>query len=232
MYHDNTMKRSKTYRKVDQKIEDKVYSLKEAIALLVANPLAKFDESLEVHVRLAIDPKKGDQQVRSSVTLPHGTGKERRIAVITTTATKEAKEANADLVGGEEIIEDIKSGKFFDEKYDVLVATPEMMPKLAPAARILGPRGMMPNPKSDTVTTKIAEVVTSLKKGKLQYKNDNTGNIHQAVGKRSMGEQKLQENVQAFIEAIQKAKPEGVKGKYMVNVSLCTTMSPGIAIEF
>lgn len=225
------MKRAKNYRAVAEKIEDRMYSFDEAIAFLTEHSKTKFDQSLEIHVRLNIDPKKGDQQVRASVTLPHGTGKERRVAVITTTMLSEAKKSGADLVGGEEMIADIKSGKFFDGKFDVLVATPEMMPKLAPVARILGPKGLMPNPKSETVTTKIAQVVESLKKGKVQFKNDSAGNVHQAVGKLSMGTEKLKENAAMFMDAVKKAKPAAAKGKYVVSISVCSTMSPGIFVQ-
>jgi large subunit ribosomal protein L1 len=225
------MKRSKNYREVIRKKTKETYSLEDAVGFLVENAKAKFDESVEMHIRLAIDPKKGDQQVRSSMTLPHGTGKERKVAVITSVATKEAKDAGANMVGGEEIIADIKSGKFFDAGVDVLVATPEMMPKLASVARILGPKGLMPNPKAETVTTKVAETVASLKKGKIQIKNDATGNVHHVIGKRSMGAEKITENAKAFLDAVFGAKPAGVKGSFVVKVSLCTTMSPSVEIE-
>ncbi len=227
-----SMKQSKNYKSIAEKIEKRAYSLEEAIKFLVENPSAKFDESLEIHIRVNIDPKKGDQQVRSSITLPHGTGKERKIAVLTSTAQEEAKKAGADFVGNEESIADIKSGKFFEGKYDVLIATPEMMPKLAPVARILGPKGLMPNPKNETVTTKVAQVIESLKKGKVQFKNDDTRNIHQIIGKRSMGVQKLVENGTSLLEAIRKSKPDSVKGKFVVNTTMCATMSPSILIEW
>jgi len=225
------MKRSKNYREVIRKKAKDVYSLEDAAGFLIENAKAKFDESIEMHIRLDIDPKKGDQQVRSSVTLPHGTGKDRKVAVITSTSVKEAKEAGADLVGGEEIIADIKSGKFFDAGMDVLVATPEMMPKIAPVARILGPKGMMPNPKAETVTAKVAETVASLKKGKVAIKNDATGNIHQVIGKCSMGVEKIAENALAFLGAVRAAKPSGVKGTFIDSISMCTTMSPSVEIE-
>lgn len=231
MDHVTTMKRSKSYREASRKIEKRIYSLEEAVKAVVEAANAKFDESVEMHARLNIEPKKGDQQVRVSITLPHGTGKTAKVAVITTSAEEDAKKAGADLVGGEEVIEDIKSGKFFDTGYDVLVATPEMMPKLAPVARILGPKGMMPNPKADTVTTKIADVVTSLKKGKIQFKNDNTGNVHQVVGRISMGADKVGENARAFLDALKKAKPTAVKGKFIVSANVCSTMGPSIVID-
>jgi large subunit ribosomal protein L1 len=225
------MKRSKNYKSISEKIEKRPYEIQEAMQLLTKGSKLKFDETIEMHIRLDIEPKKGDQQVRSSVTLPHGSGKETKIAVLTTTAQKEAQDAGADLVGGEEIIADIKSGKFFEKKYDVLVATPEMMPKIAPVARILGPRGLMPNPKTETVTTKVKETLTSLKKGKVQFKNDAQGNIHQAIGKCSMGVEKLTENAEGFLEAVRKAKPSAVKGKFIIQTTLCSTMSPSIVLN-
>ncbi len=159
--------------------KNKIYPVAEAVKLLKENKAAKFDESVEIHIKTNIDPKKGEQQVRGTVVLPHGTGKAKKIAVITSVAEKEAKEAGADIVGGEEMIDKI-SKKI---NFDVLVATPEMMPKLAKIAKILGPKGLMPNPKTETVTTKIKETVEALRKGKAAFKNDDTGNIHQVVGK-------------------------------------------------
>ena len=160
------MRRGKKYKGVAEKIEKKVYSVEEGLALVKENKVAKFDESIEVHVKTGIDPKKGDQQLRGSVVFPHGTGKTKKIAVITSTKAKEAKDAKADVVMGEEMIDEIKKGKI---DFDVLVATPEMMPKLAQVAKILGPKGLMPNPKTDTVTDKIKEAVEMLKKGKVSF---------------------------------------------------------------
>lgn len=224
------MKHGKKYRAAVEKMDlKKVYTIEEAIAFVHAGKIAKFDESVEVHVKLNIDPKKGDEQVRAAVVLPHGIGKTARVAVITSTKTKEAQEAGADVVGGEELIEKIKLGKL--EVVDVIVASPEMMPKLASVAKILGPRGLMPSPKTETVTDKIKEAVEMLKKGKLNFKNDNTGNVHQVIGKLSFDESKLKENYAALIEAIVKARPAGVKGKYMVSVSICSTMGPGLKVS-
>lgn len=228
------MKRGKKYRAVAEKIDrNKVYTLEEAVKMVKENKIAKFDESVEVHIKTNIDAKKGDQQIRGTVNLPHGTGKSRKIAVITSTSQKDAKEAGADIVAGEELIEDIKSGKAFtkDGGFDILVATPEMMPKLAPVAKILGPKGLMPNPKTDTVTTKIKETVAALKKGKAAFKNDNSGNIHQAVGKVSFEEEKLMENIRKFIEAVEKSKPASFKGKLIGNTSICSTMGVGFKIQ-
>ena len=215
------MKRGKKYRAIADKIDkNNIYTVEEAVKLMKENKLAKFDESVEVHIKTNVDPKKGDQQVRATVILPHGTGKSKKIAVITSTSEKEAKEAGADIVGGEELIE--KFTKKID--FDILVATPEMMPKLAKVAKILGPKGLMPNPKTETVTTKIKETVEALKKGKAAFKNDDTANIHQVVGKLSFEDAKLSENIKAFVEAVEKSKPAAFKGKLVANITVCSTM--------
>lgn len=227
------MKRGKKYRGVAEKIEkDKVYSLSDAVRLMKENKTAKFDESIEVHIKTNIDPKKGEQQIRGTVNFPYGIGKTKKIAVVTSLALGEAKDAGADIVGGEELIELIKTGKlvpFLD--FDILVATPEMMPKLAQVAKILGPKGLMPNPKSETVTTKVKETVEALKKGKVAFKNDDSGNVHQMVGKISFETEKLIENIKVFIEGVEKAKPSGLKGKLIANISICSTMGPGLKIN-
>jgi large subunit ribosomal protein L1 len=228
------MKRGKKYRAMLEKVDkNKVYSLEEAVKMVKENKTAKFDESVEVHVSTNIDPKKSDQLVRGTVNLPHGTGKSKKIAVITSTSVDAAKKAGADIVGGEEMIEKIKSGKIFakDAGFDILVATPEMMPKLAPIAKILGPKGLMPNPKTDTVTTKVKETIEALKKGKAAYKNDNSGNIHQSVGKISFENEKLVENIKVFVESVEKSKPAGLKGKLIRNISVCSTMGVGIKVS-
>ena len=224
------MKHGKKYKTVLEKIDqNKAYGTEEAVKLIKENKIAKFDESIEVHLRLNIDPKKGEEQVRGAVVLPHGTGKTKKIAVITSTKAKEAKVAGADIIEGEEMVEKISSGKM--ESFDILVATPEMMPKLARVAKILGPRGLMPSPKTETVTDKIKETVEMLKKGKINFKNDNTGNIHQVIGKVSFEEEKIAENLKSFLEAVQKAKPQAVKGKFIASISICSTMGPGIKIS-
>ncbi|MDQ1284338.1 MAG: ribosomal protein [Patescibacteria group bacterium] len=234
MNHEKYMKHGKKYRAAVEKMDNnKVYSLEEAVKFLKENKISKFDETVEVHIKTSIDTKKGDQQVRAMVDLPHGTGKSKKIAVITTTHIKDAKAAGADIVGGEELIEEIKSGKIFSAKaggIDVLVATPEMMPKLAVVAKILGPKGLMPNPKTETVTTKIKETVEALKKGKAAFKNDNSGNIHQAVGKLSFDEAKIIENIKTFIASVEKAKPAAAKGKLVSNISVSSTMGVGLKI--
>lgn len=225
----NNMKRGKKYKNAFSKIDSsKSYTLEEAVKIVKENKIAKFDESLEVHIKTNIDPKKGEQQIRGAVVLPHGTGKTKKVAVVTSTSQDEAKSAGADVVGGEEIIGEI--AKKMD--FDVLVATPEMMPKLAKVAKILGPRGLMPNPKTETVTTKIKETVEALKKGKVAYKNDDTGNIHQITGKISFEEGKLVENIRAFIENVEKSKPTAFKGKLISSVTICSTMGPGMKVNF
>ena len=222
------MKRSKTYRGVLEKIEtDKAYPIKDAVKLIKENKIAKFDESVEVHIKLDIDKKRGEEQTRGSVVLPHGSGKTKKIAVITSTKAAEAKKAGADVIGGEEMIAKIKGGEI---NFDILVATPEMMPKLAQVAKVLGPKGLMPSPKTETVTQDIEKIVGQLKKGKASFKNDDSGNIHQVIGKVSFDENNLEENLNIFIEAIRKAKPEAVKGKFIRSASICSTMGPGIKI--
>lgn len=228
------MKHGKQYRAVVEKREaGKEYSPEEAIAFLKENTTVKFDESLEVHVRLGINAKKSDEMVRATVILPHGTGRAQKVVVITSTKEKEAQEAKADLVGGEEIIADIKAGKLSPgTDFDVILATPEMMPKLAVIAKILGPKGMMPSPKTETVTVKIAEAVEMLKKGKkVSFKNDDTGNLHQVIGKLSFTAEQLAENYQVFRELLDKSKPENMKGKLIKRLYLSSTMGPSLTLK-
>ena len=204
-------------------------NITEAITEIKKNAKAKFDESVEAHFRLDIDPKKSDQQVRGVAVLPHGTGKSVKIVVFTTTQKKEAEAAGAELVGGEELIDKIKSSGKIDA--DVAIATPEMMPKLATVAKILGPKGLMPNPKNQTVTPKVTEVIEALKKGRADFKNDNSGNIHQAIGKVSFDGAKLEENFKALLEAVRKAKPEGAKGKFIKGIAVCSTMGKAVRVD-
>ena len=221
--------RGKKYRKIFEKIDkNKEYTIEEALELIKKNRISKFDESIEVHIKTNIDAKKGDQQIRGTVILPHGVGKTKKVAVITTTKEEDAKEANADIVRGEDFINDIKKGNI---DFDVLIATPEVMPKLASVARVLGPKGLMPNPKTDTITDNVKKVVKMFKKGKIDFKNDNTGNVHQVVGKISFDNNDLIENIKAFVEAVNKSKGEGVKGRLISKVVICSTMSPGIKIS-
>jgi large subunit ribosomal protein L1 len=229
------MKHGKKYRAVAEKVvADKLYTPEEAITFLQENKIAKFDEALEVHVRLGINAKKTDEMVRVTTTLPHGTGRTQRVAVITTTKAKEAKAAGADVVGGEELIEEMKSGKLVPgSTFDVLLATPEVMPKLASIAKILGPKGLMPSPKNETVTPKVEEVIDTLKKGKkVTFKNDEGGNIHQSIGKLSFSAGELLENFNAFKEILDKSKPEATKGKLVKNVYLTSTMGPSLTISW
>lgn len=228
------MKQGKKYRAIAGRIEKgKLYEVNEALAVLCETPVAKFDESVELHLHLGIDRKKTDQLVRGTIMFPNGLGKSKKVAVITSSKSAEAKEAKADVVGGEEMIADIKDGKLIPgTHFDILLSTPEMMPKLAQIAKILGPKGLMPNPKNETVTTKISDAVTALKKGnKASFKTDDSGNIHQIVGKVSLPPEKLTENVSAFVETVHRLKPEGLKGKLIVSATLTTTMGPGIRIR-
>lgn len=227
------MKHGKKYNAAFEKIElGKSYTIAEAVAFLQANKTAKFDESVEMHFKLGISSKKSDENVRGTVVLPHGTGRTQKVAVVTSTKLKEAQDAGAALAGGEELIADIKSGKANPGvHFDLVLATPEMMPKLAQVAKILGPKGMMPSPKNETVTQKIGETVEMLQKGKkASYKNDDTGNIHQVVGKLSFDAKALEENIAMFIDAIQKGKPEGLKGRFIISMTLTSTMGPGLTI--
>ena len=225
------MKRSKRYQDLVKKIDkSKTYSIEEAIKLAKETAKTKFDSSIEVHIRLGIDPKKSDQQVRSAVTLPYGTGKTKKIvAFVAPDKEKEAKDAGADIVGGQDLIEEIKKTGKAD--FDVAVATPDMMPKLAVIAKTLGPRGLMPSPKNETITTNLAKTIDELKKGKVSFKNDDTSNIHQAIGKTSFEDKQLIENYQTLIDALKKAKPSSAKGTFIQNISISSTMGPGIKVQ-
>lgn len=208
----------------------KAYSLEEAIGLVKKFSSTKFDSSVELHVRLSIDTKKGDQQIRSAVTLPHGTGKTIKVAAFVSSDKEAAvKAAGADLVGGEDLIAEIKKTEKTD--FQVAVAEPSLMKSLAPIAKILGTRGLMPSPKNETVTTDPVKAVGELKKGKISFKNDDTGNVHAAVGKVSFGEEQLKENTLTLLEAIKKAKPSGSKGTYIKKITLCSSMGPGIIVQ-
>lgn len=208
----------------------KVYTLDEAIKLVKETSGVKFDASVECHANLGIDPKKGEQQIRATVVMPHGTGKTKIIAAfVTGEKEKEAKEAGADFIYGEEDIKKIKDTSKI--AFEIAVTTPDMMPKLAAIAKILGPKGLMPNPKTETVGPHIKKMIEELKKGKITFKNDDTSNVHVSVGKVSFTEQQLKENVTAFLEALKKAKPATSKGTYVKNLVLCSTMGPAIHIS-
>jgi len=205
----------------------KIYSAEEAMDLAKKTSTAKFDATVEIHLRLGIDPKKSDQQVRGTASLPNGTGKTKKvIAFVNADKEKEAKDAGADVIGTEEMIAEIaKTGKY---DFDVAVATPDMMPKLAKVAKVLGPKGLMPNPKSDTVGTNVAKMVSELKKGKIAYKSDDYGIVHTILGKVSFDQKKLVENYETLLEAIRKSKPSSSKGVFLQNVTVTTTMGPAI----
>ena len=223
---------SKRFKEAQKKIDPrKVYSINEAIELAKATSTVKFDATVEVHIKLGINPKKSDQQIRSSVSLPYGTGKTIKVAVIADNSDqqKAAKGAGADLIGETDLIENIKKGKI---DFDILVATPSTMRLLAPVVKILGPKGLMPNPKDGTVTQNIAEAVTNLKKGKINFKNDDSANIHALIGKISFDKEKLIANFSAFLDGVLKAKPSSAKGNYIKNVTLSTSMGPGLKVEF
>jgi large subunit ribosomal protein L1 len=226
------MPRSKRYKELKAQIDPKkLYSPEEAMELVKKTATAKFDSSVEVHVRLGIDPKKSDQQVRSTVTLPHGIGKTKKVAVFVGSEAheKEAKEAGADIVAGEELIAEIaKTGKY---DFEIAVATPDMMPKLAKVARVLGPKGLMPSPKNETVTTNIRKTVDELKKGKVAFKSDDGGNVHQVIGKSSFDAKKLLENYTTFMEALRRSKPSSSKGTYMLGMTLTSTMGPAVNVS-
>ena len=222
--------RSKRYQDSSQQVDkDTTYSAEDAIKLAKATATTKFDASIELHARLGVDPKKGDQQVRGAVILPHGSGKVKKMAVFATgDQAKAAKEAGADIVGDADLIAEIKKTGKCD--FEIALATPDMMKNLAVIARILGTKGLMPSPKNETVTPDIKKAVDELKKGKLNFKNDDTANIHVTIGKASFDDAQLLENFQAFLDVLKKAKPETAKGVFIKNLVLTSSMGPGIKI--
>ena len=225
------MPHGKKYLEAKKLIDPKkVYSPEEAVELVKKTNPAKFDASVEIHIRLGIDPTKGEQQVRGTVALPHGTGKSKRVAAfVPADKEKEARDAGADLVGGEELIAEIaKTQKI---TFDVAVATPDMMPKLAKVAKILGPKGLMPNPKSETVGANVKKMVEELKKGKIAFKNDDSGNVHIVIGKISAESSKLLENLNAVADVIRRARPASAKGIFIENAALTSSMGPSIRIQ-
>lgn len=207
----------------------KLYTLEEAAVLVKENAKAKFDETVELHVSLGIDTKKADQQVRSTVVLPNGTGKTKRIAVVAKgEKAKEAQDAGADLVGGDDIIEDILKGNM---NFDILLSTPDTMKDLSKAAKILGPRGLMPNPKSGTVTFDLAQAIKELKAGRIEFKADAYGIVHTVIGKASFDAAKLAENAKAVMDTIIRIKPSTAKGIYVKSVNISSTMGPGVKVK-
>ena len=225
------MKRSKRYVANLEKLDkNKAYSVEEAVKLVKETSNAKFDSTIEVAMNLNLDTKKNDQQLRGAVVLPNGTGKTKRILVLAKgDQAKAAKEAGADFVGDLDMIQKIEKESWFD--YDVIIATPEMMPMLGKIGKLLGPKGLMPNTKTGTGTTDTAKSVEETKKGKVNYRTDSFGNVHGIVGKASFDDAKLVENLKAFVEAIMKVKPSTVKGTYVKNVSISSTMGPGVKID-
>ena len=224
------MKRGKSYQDAAKQIErNRLYEPAEALALVKQIATAKFDETVEVHVKLGVDPRHADQQVRGTVSLPHGTGKTRRVLVFAKgPKLAEAEQAGADYFGGDELVEKIQGG-WFD--FDVAVATPDMMGTVGKLGKILGPRGLMPNPKSGTVTFDIERTINELKAGRIEYRVDKTAIIHVPIGRVSFEPQMLLENLTTFIEALIKAKPAAAKGQYVRSVSVASTMGPGIKLN-
>lgn len=224
-------KRGKKYNEVLSKIEkNKVYSKDEAVKLVKETSTSSFDGTVELHVKLNLDTKKADQQLRGAIALPKGTGKTAKILVIAKgPKATEAKEAGADYVGDTDMIEKIEKESWFE--FDTIIATPDMMPQLGKIGKLLGPKGLMPNPKTGTVTMDIAKAVEEVKAGKVEYKTDSFGIIHGIIGKVSFKEEDLLENLNAFMSTLLKVKPATVKGEYVKSITLSTTMGPGIKVE-
>jgi large subunit ribosomal protein L1 len=222
--------KGKRFQKAAEFVDvDTYYMPNEALKLIKDAPSAKFDESVEIAFNLGVDPRKADQIVRGTVTLPHGSGKTVRVAAFATgEKAREAREAGADIVGGEELVEEVIKGNI---DFEAAVATPDLMGAVGKAGRVLGPRGLMPNPKTGTVTFDIAKAVSDIKGGKIEYKTDRTGNVHMIVGKKSFDENALKENYLAVVEEIIRAKPSAAKGKYVKSVTVSTTMGPGVKID-
>src|SRR2546429_142055 len=224
------MKRCKSYRQADEQIDhERLYSPAEAVALAKAEKVTKFDPTVEVALRLGVDPRKQDQMVRGTVNLPNGTGKTARVLVFATgDRAEEARAAGADFVGSDDMIERIQGG-FLD--FDAVVATPDMMGKVGRLGRVLGPRGLMPNPKTGTVTPDVGKAVTDIKGGKIEFRTDRHGNLHFIIGKASFDDRALVENYAAALEEIVRLKPAAAKGRYLRKITVTTTMSPGILVD-
>ena len=221
-------KPGKKYQAAASKIEDRPYDLLEAVNTIRDSAFAKFDETVEVHMKLGVDPRHADQMVRGTIVLPHGTGKTMRVAVIAGgEKIKEAEAAGAEIVGGDDLVERIAGGFL---EFDALVATPDMMKGVGRLGKVLGPRGLMPNPKTGTVTFDVTKAIKEIKAGKVEYRVDKTGIIHAGVGKISFGTEKLLENAKALIDAVQKAKPPAAKGKYVKAIHLASTLGPSVTV--
>ena len=218
-------KKQQTWKNLDT---DKVYALADAIDALREYTSKKFDETLEIAIRLGIDVTKADQNIRGMLSLPNGTGKSVRVAVFTANAQEEAKKAGADVVGGEELIDAVAAGNI---NFDRVIATPDMMPKMSKVARVLGPKGLMPNPKLGTVTNNVAEAVATAKAGQIEYRAEKKGIIHAGIGKMSFETAKLVENANALIEQLKKVKPASAKGQYILGISVATTQGPGLKVD-
>lgn len=218
-------KRQKTWANLDT---DKVYSLADAIEALRGYTSKKFDESLEIAIRLGIDVTKADQNIRGMLSLPNGTGKTVRVAVFTVNGADDAKKAGADVVGGEELIEKVAGGEI---NFDRVIATPDMMPKMSKIARILGPKGLMPNPKLGTVTNNVAEAIKAAKAGQIEYRAEKKGIIHAGIGKMSFTNEQLVENAMALVDQLKKVKPASAKGQYILGASVATTQGPGLKVD-
>ncbi len=222
-------KLSKRMAALSTKIEDRIYTPLEALSIIKENANAKFDETIEAHIRLGIDPKYTDQQLRTTVALPHGTGQSIKIAVITSGENvSKAKAAGADLFGEEDLVESINKGNM---EFDLLIATPDMMPKVAKLGRVLGPRGLMPNPKAGTVTNDIANAIKEFKAGKLEFRADKAGIVHVRFGKASFTKEALFDNLKTLQESIDKNKPSGAKGKYWKTFYVTSTMGPSVQVD-
>ena len=224
-------KHGKKYVEASKKVEaDKLYTIEEAVKLVKETAVTKFDSTVEVAVKLNIDAKKSDQSLRGSFVLPNGTGKTKRVLVIAKgDAAKAAKDAGATYVGDKDMIDKIAKENWFD--FDVIVATPDMMPELGKIGKVLGPKGLMPNPKTGTVTTDVVKAVEDINKGMISYKNDSYGNIHTIIGKVSFDEKKLAENLSYVVTTVAKAKPTSVKGVFINNITITSTMGPGIRLD-
>ena len=223
-------KAGKNIEKARKAVEQRPYVLADAVPLLQKVKFAKFDETVEVTMRLGVDPKHADQMVRGTVVLPHGLGKSKKVLVIAgADRQKEAQDAGADIVGGEEIVTRIQSEGWTD--FDAVIATPDMMRSVGKLGKVLGPRGLMPNPKTGTVTTDVAKAIKEIKAGKVEFRVDKTGIIHSPVGKISFAKDKLIENASSLIQAVLKAKPAAAKGKYVKTATVCSTMGPGVSLD-